>query len=82
MFYVFHTFMMTATSEERASGSGTTPAPRKRKAKTSVSHLMTSFMDMQNKQHTEFMEAEQQRQAQEQQSLGAWMNSQVEVYEG
>ena len=54
----------------------------KRKSKTTVSSLMASFMDMQEQQHSDYMQAEQQRQDQEQRSLDAWMNSQMEVCKG
>ncbi|XP_036376832.1 glutactin-like [Megalops cyprinoides] len=54
---------------------------RKRKMKTDVSDMMAAFMDMQKKQHDEFMREEQQRHQQEKEMLDNWMKAQMEMEE-
>lgn len=68
------------------SDSSTTPDTsseqgKKRKMKTDVSEMIVVFMDMQKKQHDEFMWGEQLHHQQEKEMLDNWMKAQIEMEE-
>lgn len=44
-----------------------------------MSSIMGAFMDVQKKQYEDFMQAEQLRQKQEQETLDAWLKAQMEM---
>lgn len=52
---------------------------RNRERKTEVPDLMMAFMDMQKKQHAEFMHDERQRQQEEKAAIDGWMRVYVEM---
>lgn len=54
---------------------------KKRKRKVEVSDMMTAFLDMQKKQHEEFMQGEHLRYQQEKEMLDNWMKAQVQMEE-
>lgn len=49
--------------------------------KTDVSDMMAAFMDMQKRNHDEFMQGEQLRHHQEKEMLDNWMKAQMEMEE-
>nr|XP_055049624.1 uncharacterized protein LOC129435206 [Misgurnus anguillicaudatus] len=72
------------TSDTNAS-SDNVPTPsrqcRKRKRNTDMGDMMAAFLDMQKKQHEEFMQGEQQHSKEEKEMLDNWMKAQMDMEE-
>lgn len=54
---------------------------KKRKAKVDIANMLESYVDLQKKQYDDFMQAEQVRQQQENESLDNWMKVQIDMEE-